>query len=113
MSYAEIVFATVPAAPPTRKNQRATSCPAPISANVPYLCASRLIWKAFRSVLIGAALMTEYIDGPCGRRQLVLQWVLYRKGLGYPFASAEVAVEMDLACDFARRGANHAAKPQA
>ena len=37
MSYAEMLLAMVPAAPPTRKNQRATSCPAPISANVPYL----------------------------------------------------------------------------
>ena len=30
-----MVLATVPAAPPTEKNQRATSWPAPISANVP------------------------------------------------------------------------------
>src|SRR6185437_6392496 len=51
MSYAEIVLAIVPDAPPTRKNQRATSCPAPISANVPYLWGSRLIWRAFWSVL--------------------------------------------------------------
>src|SRR5439155_10856544 len=50
MSYAEIVLAIVPDAPPTRKNQRATSCPAPISANVPYLFGSRLIWSAFCSV---------------------------------------------------------------
>jgi hypothetical protein len=35
MSYAEIDFEIDPAAPPTLKNQRATSCPAPISANVP------------------------------------------------------------------------------
>src|SRR4051812_24842191 len=47
MSYAEVLLAIVPAAPPTRKNQRATSCPAPISANVPYLVLSRLIWTAF------------------------------------------------------------------
>src|SRR5438876_7052806 len=51
MSYAEIVFATVPAAPPARKNQRATSCPAPISAKVPYLAASRLIQSALSCVL--------------------------------------------------------------
>ena len=37
MSYAEMVLATVPAAPPTWKSQRATSCPPPISAIVPYL----------------------------------------------------------------------------
>src|SRR5919108_114369 len=47
MSYAEMLLAIVPAAPPTRKNQRATSCPAPISANMPYLVLSRLIWTAF------------------------------------------------------------------
>src|SRR6266581_5445160 len=40
----------VPGAPPTRKNRRTTSCPAPISANVPYIFASRLIWSAFRFV---------------------------------------------------------------
>src|SRR4051812_38457470 len=42
-----MVLATVPAAPPTWKNQRATSWPAPISAKVPYRFASRLIWSAF------------------------------------------------------------------
>src|SRR5689334_11001619 len=47
MSYADMVFATVPDAPPTWKNRRATSWPAPISANVPYFFASRLIWNAF------------------------------------------------------------------
>src|SRR5712692_9389733 len=51
ISYAEIVFATVPAAPPTRKNQRATSCPAPISAKVPYFAASRLMRSALSCVL--------------------------------------------------------------
>src|ERR1700674_1529589 len=35
MSYADIDLEMVPAAPPTLKNQRATSCPAPISANAP------------------------------------------------------------------------------
>src|SRR3954469_24711489 len=50
MSYADIVFATVPAAPPTWKKRRATSCPAPISANVPYFFVSRLIWNALRFV---------------------------------------------------------------
>ena len=33
-------------APPTRKNQRTTSCPAPISANVPYQRGSRFILSA-------------------------------------------------------------------
>src|SRR3954463_6470965 len=47
MSYADIVFATVPDAPPTWKKRRATSCPAPISAKVPYFSASKLIWNAF------------------------------------------------------------------
>src|SRR5947209_6669971 len=45
-----MVLATVPAAPPTRKNQRATSCPAPISANDPYGIASRFTWSAFCAV---------------------------------------------------------------
>src|SRR5450759_390739 len=47
ISYAEMLLAIVPAAAPTRKNQRATSWPAPISANVPYLVLSRLISRAF------------------------------------------------------------------
>ena len=41
-----MLLAMVPAAPPTRKNQRTTSCPAPISAKVPYHCASRLTLRA-------------------------------------------------------------------
>ena len=40
-------LAIVPEAPPAWKNSRATSCPAPISANVPYFGASRLIVSAF------------------------------------------------------------------
>src|SRR6516164_2316183 len=51
MSYAEIDFAIVPAAPPAWKNWRATSCPAPISANVPYLGSSRLMVRALRFVV--------------------------------------------------------------
>src|SRR6202044_2428879 len=58
MSYAEMVFATVPAAPPTWKNRRATSCPAPISAKVPYFLASRLIWSALWLVSILAECMS-------------------------------------------------------
>src|SRR5437660_12145576 len=46
-----MVFATVPAAPPTEKNHRATSWPPPISANVPYVVASRLRASAFCRVL--------------------------------------------------------------
>src|SRR6185436_10580438 len=46
-----MLLAMVPEAPPTRKNQRATSCPAPISANVPYFVWSRLICSAFWCVL--------------------------------------------------------------
>src|SRR6266850_6390540 len=45
-----MLFATVPAAPPTRKNQRTTSCPAPISAKVPYQRGSRLIFSALEWV---------------------------------------------------------------
>src|SRR2546426_588568 len=46
-----MVLATVPAAPPTEKNQRATSWPPPISANVPYFVASRFSASAFCRVL--------------------------------------------------------------
>src|SRR5215468_8681409 len=51
MSYVERDFATVPAAAPAWKNQRTTSCPAPISAKVPYFASSRLILRAFRFVV--------------------------------------------------------------
>src|SRR5438034_373169 len=55
MSYADMLFATVPAAPPTRKNQRTTSCPAPISANVPYQRGSRLILSALEWLSFGSS----------------------------------------------------------
>src|SRR5438270_13320690 len=45
-----MLLAMVPAAPPTRKNQRTTSWPAPISAKVPYQRGSRLIFNAFEWV---------------------------------------------------------------
>jgi hypothetical protein len=51
MSYAETDLAIVPAAAPTRKNQRATSWPAPISAKTPYHSGLRLIDRAFFAVL--------------------------------------------------------------
>src|SRR5213594_4123395 len=41
-----MVLATVPEASPTRRNQRATSCPAPISAKEPKLVGSRLRVRA-------------------------------------------------------------------
>jgi len=41
----------VPAAAPARKNWRATSCPAPISAIVPYFFASRLSRSALLMVV--------------------------------------------------------------
>src|SRR6266446_4076216 len=50
-----MLFATVPAAPPTRKNQRTTSCPAPISAKVPYQRGSRLIFSALEWVSVGSS----------------------------------------------------------
>src|SRR5580700_9247632 len=43
-----MVLATVPEAPPTIRNQRATSCPAPISAKEPNAAASRLRASALR-----------------------------------------------------------------
>src|SRR6202045_5379639 len=54
MSYAEMDFATVPAAPPAWKKWRATSWPAPISANVPYFGSSRLIARALRFVVMSS-----------------------------------------------------------
>src|SRR6266498_4835830 len=56
-----MVLATVPAAPPTTKNQRATSWPAPISAIVPYLLLSRLRASAFCLVLVGRASMPRIV----------------------------------------------------
>src|SRR5918998_456518 len=56
MSYADIDLATVPAAPPARKNQRATSWPAPISAIVPYQRRARLICRAFCRVSVPASM---------------------------------------------------------
>src|SRR5208282_4565652 len=45
-----MVLATVPEAAPTTKNQRATSCPAPISAKEPKADASRFRVSALRWV---------------------------------------------------------------
>src|SRR5205814_1868172 len=59
MSQAEMLFAIVPAAPPTRKNQRTTSWPAPISANVPYQRGSRLILSAFECVSIVSSFTSQ------------------------------------------------------
>ena len=78
MSYADIDFAMVPAAPPARKNQRATSWPAPISAMVPYQRGSRLIRSALCSVsacsasaaavsmplILSAAVRFDHTHGP-------------------------------------------------
>src|ERR1044072_2890487 len=59
-----MVLAMVPDAPPTWKNRRATSWPAPISAKVPYFLASRLIWNAFLLVptSISAFIRTQDVD---------------------------------------------------
>src|SRR5580765_5299922 len=59
-----MVLATVPAAPPTTKNHRATSWPAPISAIVPYLLLSRLRDSAFCLVLVGRASMPGIVCEP-------------------------------------------------
>src|SRR5215469_11605422 len=56
-----MVLAMVPAAPPMRKNRRATSWPAPISANVPYLAGSRLICSAFLSVAISISGVMQFL----------------------------------------------------
>src|SRR5438270_9097184 len=57
-----MLFAIVPAAPPTRKNQRTTSCPAPISANVPYQRGSRLILSAFEWVSMVSSFTSQQIS---------------------------------------------------
>src|SRR5438445_7555979 len=54
-----MLLATVPAAPPTRKNQRTTSCPAPISAKVPYQRGSRLILSALEWVSIVSSFTSQ------------------------------------------------------
>src|SRR5438067_1433319 len=54
-----MLLATVPAAPPTRKNQRTTSWPAPISANVPYQRGSILILSALEWVSIVSSFTGE------------------------------------------------------
>src|SRR5436305_8579898 len=59
-----MVLAIVPAAPPTKKKRRATSWPAPISANVPYFSASILIWSAFRFVSISISGFIENLLWP-------------------------------------------------
>src|SRR4029077_14508064 len=45
-----MVLATVPEAPPTTRNQRATSCPAPVSAKEPKVDESRFRVSALRCV---------------------------------------------------------------
>src|SRR6266571_1548516 len=89
MSYADIDFAIVPAAPPARKNQRATSCPAPISANVPYFVLSRLIWSAFWFVLgisrcIGAELFKNPASIRAGKKNLPEPEAEVKKSLHCP-----------------------------
>src|SRR5438874_11789818 len=62
MSYADMRFAIVPAAPPTRKNQRTTSWPAPISAKVPYQRGSRLILSALEWVSIVSSFTSQQMS---------------------------------------------------
>src|SRR6478736_825039 len=72
MSYAETVLATVPAAPPARKNQRATSCPAPISAKAPYLPRSMLTANAFWCVAKGSwSIALELTRALCSSQEFV------------------------------------------
>src|SRR5206468_3498207 len=72
MSYAEIVLATVPAALPTEKNQRATSWPPPISANVPYARASRLSASAFCRV-VGVFTLVAQTETPPAYRYVSVE----------------------------------------
>src|SRR5438045_8620309 len=54
-----MLVAPLPAAPPTRKNQRTTAWPAPISANVPYQRGSILILSALELVSIVSSFTGE------------------------------------------------------
>src|ERR1051325_1030665 len=96
MSYADMVLAMVPAAPPTRKNQRATSCPAPISAKVPYLVGSRLICRAFWCVpVISRFMQRQYKPAAVpDERNLRLKFCLAAGGkwtAGFPAALLRIA----------------------
>src|SRR5580692_2038334 len=63
-----MVLATVPEAAPTRRNQRATSWPAPISANDPKIWGSRLMESAFWWVSIGSEMDTVWLQKRFERR---------------------------------------------
>src|SRR6266478_8836793 len=95
MSYADMLLATVPAAPPTRKNQRTTSCPAPISAKVPYQRGSRLILSALEWVSIVASFIsvrTEDVLNPLANetREFLFQAInrLMQAALQHEWVSA-------------------------
>src|SRR5437879_7626608 len=82
-----MVFATVPAAPPTAKNHRATSWPPPISANVPYVVASRLSARAFCCVPEAALSMGRLPQGAGSlyrrdRLRSMVSTVVGRRGRG-------------------------------
>src|SRR6201988_1050513 len=59
-----MVFATVPDAPPTRRNHRATSWPAPISAKEPNIVGSRFNESAFWCVPILSGVDIAPLRGP-------------------------------------------------
>jgi hypothetical protein len=69
MSYADIDLEMVPAAPPTLKNQRATSCPAPISANAPServeVDLERFLVGAQSGTFVGNRSLDSVCHGPC------------------------------------------------
>src|SRR5438046_9435063 len=95
----------VPDAPPTWKNQRATSCPAPISANVPYLFGSRLIWSAFCSVpgisrVIADELFTKF---PLRRARKELAHVYCE---AFPAAARCEALQPERFIHFCKTGTN-------
>src|SRR5258705_10176953 len=75
-SYAEIVLATVPAAPPALKNERATSCPPPISAMVPYVLASRFSASAFCRVPSVALFIMDLLQDSHRHKRLVIASLL-------------------------------------
>src|SRR5712691_7336991 len=86
-----MVLAMVPAAPPTWKSQRATSCPAPISAMVPYLARSRLSSRAFCSVVVWVPAIRDSGGHAGGARKLAGDEMRVEAALG-----EEIVVAADL-----------------
>ncbi|MNC96787.1 hypothetical protein D3C83_142480 [compost metagenome] len=76
-----MVLAMVREAPPAWKKMRATSWPAPISANVPYISSSRLIVRAFRLV-VSSSVFSLMVSGQYGMTPVRRNWIVVSCGFG-------------------------------